>query len=234
MPSYEVTAEFYDVLQATEHLRATSALLDRRLAEPRVGVLDIGAGTGLATILLAQRTHVIVHAVEPAAAMRAVLLSRLADHSDLLARVRVHAGPVQRLGLTDAADFALCLNTMGTFDADDRHTALAALAQALVPGGTLLVQRPPESPELGVHVLPAWRLGGDTYGGEVAANPIDQSMIEWRFTYRVMRGGMLVREETEAFTGYLASVKAFETELGRAGFDVVDMDEPDVAVARLR
>lgn len=107
---YAATAEFYDLLQATGYLAVAERLLDRWLGVPQLGVLDIGAGTGIATALLAGRCDVTVHAVEPAANMRAVLLSRLAGRTDLLERVRVHAGPAQRLGLRQVADAANCLN----------------------------------------------------------------------------------------------------------------------------
>ena len=39
--AYAVTAEFYDLLQATEHLAVTGRLLDRWLGRPEVGVLDV-------------------------------------------------------------------------------------------------------------------------------------------------------------------------------------------------
>jgi len=229
--AYDVTAEFYDVLQAPKYLRTAERLLDRWLARPRIGVLDVGAGTGLATRLLARRTQVIVHAVEPSAQMRAVLLSRLAGHADLSSRVRVHAEPIQRLDLCGAADFALCLNTMGMFAIADRRAAMSSLARALVPGGTLVVQRPPESIRYGVKDLPTWELGGDMYGGHVAAAPAGEGIVEWRFTYRVSRDGEVVREATEAFTGYLVTAAAFGAELEAAGFTLIGDDRPHVAVA---
>lgn len=232
MAAYDVTAEFYDVLQAPRYLRTAERLLDHWLAEPRIGVLDVGAGTGLATRLLARRTQVVVHAVEPSAQMRAVLLSRLAGHADLSSRVRVHAVPVQRLDLCGAADFALCLNTMGMFAVADRRAAMSSLARALVPGGTLVVQRPPESIRFGVKELPTWGLGGDTYGGEVATAAAGEGIVEWRFVYRVSRGGAVVREETETFTGYLVTAAAFGAELEAAGFTLIGEDRPHIAVAR--
>src|SRR5262245_36322695 len=124
--AYAVTAEFYDLLQAADHLRVTGRLLDRWLGRPEVGVLDVraGAGPGLDTALLARRCPVAVHAVEPAASMRAVLLSRLAEHPDPSTRVRVHARAMQELGLLGVADFAWCLNTMAGLDPADRAAVL--------------------------------------------------------------------------------------------------------------
>ena len=230
--SYAVTAEFYDLLQATDFLATAERLLDRWLGEPLVGVLDVGAGTGIATGLLARRVSVTVHAVEPAASMRAVLLSRLAGRPELLSRVRLHARPVQRLGLHRAADFALCLNTMSSLDATDRASALDALARAIVRGGTLVVQRPPDSAGAPRYDLPTWQLGGDTYSGEVACTATADDLVQWRFTYRVSRGATILRTEIETFDGHLASADAFAAQLTAAGFMPVDSDTPDVVIAR--
>jgi SAM-dependent methyltransferase len=232
MRSYEVTAEFYDLLQATDFARIAERLLDRWLGDPQVGVLDIGAGTGLATALLARRVAVTVHAVEPAASMRAVLLSRLAGHQDLLSRVRVHARTVDRVGLRDAADFALCLNTMSTLEPAERAAGLDALATAMVPGGVLVVQRPPASPGPARADLPCWYLGGDVYGGEIACTRTGDETVEWRFTYRVTRDDVTVREQVETFDGYLATPECFAEQLARAGFASVDADDPEIVVAR--
>ncbi|GAA1421342.1 class I SAM-dependent methyltransferase [Catellatospora coxensis] len=230
--AYAVTAEFYDLLQATEHLAVTGRLLDRWLGSPEVGVLDVGAGTGLATNQLARRCSVTVHAVEPAASMRAVLLSRLAGQAEVLPRVRVYARNVQDLGLTGVADFAWCLNTMAGLDRSERAAALRALARALVPGGRLVVQRPPTRAAADRRDLPSWRLGGDLYTGEVSTTPVGADRVRWRFSYRVSRDGALVREETEVFDGHLATESGFDAELTEAGFTVVGADEPDIVVAR--
>lgn len=232
MRSYEITAEFYDLLQATRYVQRADAVLSRWLGRPRVGALDVGAGTGLATELLAQRCGVTVHAVEPTRSMRTVLLSRLAGRPELLEHVRVHARPIQDLGLRQVADFGLCLNTMGTLDRDERAEALAALADALTADATLVLQRPPERPGRPHATLPAWHLGGDIYSGDVACTPSRPGAIEWRFTYRVTRDDTVVREEVETFDGFLVSAGDFDAELSDAGFVVTDIDDHDVVVAR--
>ena len=234
MRTYDVTAEFYDLLQGTEQLAVAERLLDRWLGTPRIGVVEVGAGTGLATGLLARRCEVTVHAVEPAASMRAIMLSRLAGHFELLRHVRVHARPVQQLGLTDVADFALCLNTMSTLDPESRADALQALAAALVDGAVLVVQAPAAEPATTRYDLPSWQLGGDTYGGDVTVTPTGADRVEWRFTYRVRRSDVLVREQVETFDGYTVSADGFAAELTSAGFAPFAVDEPDVVIARRR
>lgn len=230
--SYDVTAEFYDLLQATQYLEVAERLLGRWLGDPQVGVLDVGAGTGLATALLARRCEVLVHAIEPAAAMRTVLLSRLAGRPEVLSRVRVHAGGIQQLGLTQVADFAWCYNMMASLDCAGRAAGLAALARAVVRGGTLVIQRPPSKAGPGRSDLPAWHLGGDVYTGEVTCTPVGPRLVRWRFTYRVTRDDILVRQESEVFDGHLASAREMESELGDAGFAVVDSDAPNVVIAK--
>jgi SAM-dependent methyltransferase len=230
--SYDVTAEFYDLLHAADYVTTTERLLDRWLGDPIVGVLDVGAGTGIATGLLARRCRVTVHAVEPAASMRAVLLSRLAGRPELLSRIRLHARTVQRLGLQRVADFALCLNTMSGFNQEARAAALDALARALVPGATLVVQRPPSDPGADRYDLPSWYLGGDVYGGDVACTPIGEDLVEWRFTYRITRDDVIVREQVETFQGHLASADNFDAQLTKAGFALIDTDGPDIVIAR--
>lgn len=230
--SYAATAEFYDLLQGTQYVAVAERLIARWLGTPTAGVLDVGAGTGLATELLARTTTVPVYAVEPAAPMRTVLLSRLAGRPDLLDHVRVHAAPVQELGLVGVADAALCLNTMGCLDGSERSAVLAAIATALVPDAVLIVQRPPATVAATLRRLPSWHLGGDVYGGEVTGTPLGTDRVQWRFTYRVTRDGVLLRTVEEAFTGYATPYESFDEELARAGFTPSAVDDPDIVIAR--
>ncbi|MCP2327582.1 SAM-dependent methyltransferase [Hamadaea flava] len=229
--SYAVTAEFYDLLQAAEFSRLAERLLGRWLGTPTVGILDVGAGTGLATALLAERAGVVVHAVEPSAPMRAVLLSRLAGMPHLLDRIRVHAMGVQDVGLTAVADFAWCVNTMACLDPVERAEVLAAIRVALVPGGRLVVQRPPHRLEPPWE-LPSRRLGDDRYTGQVTCADAGPDRARWRFTYRVTHDDRLVREARESFEVYLAEPAAFTGELRAAGFDPIAQDEPEIVIAR--
>jgi SAM-dependent methyltransferase len=230
---YAITAEFYDLLQAEEFGRLTQRLLRRWLGMPQRGALDVGAGTGLATVLLAEQADVPVYAVEPSGPMRAVLLSRLAGTPHLLDRIRVHALRVQDVGLREVADFAWCVNTMGCLDPGERAACLTAIRVALVPDGRLVVQRPPH------RVGPPWelpsrRLGDDLYTGRVNCVAAGPGRADWRFTYRVTRGDRLVREARESFNVHLAEPWEFAAELRTAGFDPIAEDEPEIVIALAR
>jgi SAM-dependent methyltransferase len=227
-----VTAEFYDLLQATEYRRIAVRLAKAWLGVPRVGLLEVGAGTGIATEVLATQTSVIVHAVEPAASMRSILLSRLAGRAELLARVRVYACELGGLDLREVADVGWCVNTLASLDAERRRDALAAMAAALTPGGRLIVQRPPSVADAPRFDLPSCELGGDHYTGEVHCEPTSAGAVRWRFVYRVSRGDAILREAVEAFDGYLVPAARFDDEVRAAGLAVIGTDEPDIVIAQ--
>lgn len=91
---YAVTAEYFGLMMRA-FAPEQSAVLRRALrhADPGAGpVLDLGAGTGDATVdVLDALPDAEVIAVEPARAMRGVLLNRLAARPDLDDRVTVIA-----------------------------------------------------------------------------------------------------------------------------------------------
>ncbi|HEY2793456.1 MAG TPA: class I SAM-dependent methyltransferase [Micromonosporaceae bacterium] len=227
---YEATAEFYDLLQGPAYLERATKLIETRAGQPQLGILDVGAGTGLATAEFARRFRIDVHAVEPAVSMRSIMLSRLAGHADLLSHVRVHELPVQHLGLTGAVDLAWCMNMVGGLDRPERQAALAAIREALVPGGILLVQRPPSEPGERAD-LGSWDLGGDRYAGEMTCRRTGDARLEWRFTYRVTRGDTCIREVSEVFPGFLVTEAQFVRELEQAGLTPTEIDQDDVITA---
>ncbi|WP_199520583.1 class I SAM-dependent methyltransferase, partial [Kitasatospora sp. MBT63] len=114
---YAVSAEFYDLLQAETDRRQAEQRFAEAAARARYAVLDVGAGTGIVTEVLLRASTVPVHAVEPAPAMRAALLSRLAHlGADRRARVTVHPEPFATAGLTEAADLAVASNMIAGLD----------------------------------------------------------------------------------------------------------------------
>ena len=94
--SYGVRAELYDRVRPHYPPQALSPLLAALPAAPkRCRVVDVGAGTGKLTAVLAQ-AGLDVDAVEPDPRMRTVLTERLRA-------IRVHAGRGEQLPLDQAS-----------------------------------------------------------------------------------------------------------------------------------
>lgn len=198
---YAAAAEFYD-LMATPYVAGVEPVLTQLLAgvDTIAGpVVDIGAGTGLSTVLVADALpDAQIVAVEPAAAMRAVLLSRLAARRDLRARITVLPSGFLDTSLPDRCAAVVALGVIGHFDAAGRARVWAAIAQALAPGADAVieVQRPGRvevSPERRYTTA---RAGDLRYEGWSRADPVDAESLIWRMTYRTYHGDRLVQEVT--------------------------------------
>ncbi|MFB7676511.1 class I SAM-dependent methyltransferase [Kitasatospora purpeofusca] len=232
---YAVSAEFYDLLQAESDRR----LAERRFADAadraRRSILDVGAGTGIVTEVLLRASRVPVHAVEPAPAMRAALLSRLAHlGADRRARVTVHPEPLEAAGLSGIADLAVASNVIACLDPATRRATWKAIAAALVPGGLLLFDPPPgrlpDEPEPAVRLGPV-RVGPDLYSAEVTRRP-DRGVLRTVFVYRVQREDEVLREERETFQVWPAPAELIAEELDAAGLHLVTAPNADLMAAR--
>lgn len=216
---YTVTAEFYDILQAESDRRLAERRFAAAARAARVGIVDVGAGTGITTELLLTRSAAPVHAVEPSSPMRVALLTRLAGlHADQRARVTVHPEAFQKLGLERVADLVVCSNVAGVVEPSQRRELWRAAAAALVPDGFLLLEPPPAAPPASPEVtdLPPVRIGPDTYSAQVSTRP-DRGLISVTYTYRVCRDGETVRTEVEEFTMWPTPAAVVREELHEAG-----------------
>ncbi len=233
--AYGVSAEFYDILHRAEYQRH-AATLAAPAAAAGVGIVELGAGTGLVTEVLARASSVPVHAVEPATAMRSVLLSRLAAADRSVAdRVTVHACPAQGIAydLEGQADLAVCLRVIACLSPPERPAVWRALAACLVPDGLLFLDRPPAQLPDGPRrrLLGEARVGSDTYAGWLTECP-DGGRIRYAYSYRVHRQGRVVRRAEETFHLWPMTSRALEEELADAGFRLEATASPEADVLR--
>ncbi|MBQ0850423.1 class I SAM-dependent methyltransferase [Streptomyces sp. BH-SS-21] len=229
---YAVSAEFYDILQAHDDDRHVRRLYGAAVAQARMGIVDVGAGTGRVTLMSLARSKVGVHAVEPARAMRAALMTRLAAlPAPQRARVSVHPSTLDEAALRDVADLVICHNTVACLTPDARETLWTSVAEVLVPGGRLLLQLPPDRlpAEEQRRVFPVQRMGRHEYGGHMvmsAAGPRIRTRVDYwaRGTHGLdgMRGthgtNGLLGEHTETFWMWPATRSDLVADLRRHGF----------------
>jgi SAM-dependent methyltransferase len=125
-----------ELLEITAAARRYNAwLFDRARPYLRRRVLDVGAGIGTFTDLLAAAGHEVV-ALEPDPRFAERLRERFAGRADVTV---VEAG-VEDMGLADSFDSILCFNVLEHV-ADDEG-ALRVLRDRLAPGGRLLLLVP--------------------------------------------------------------------------------------------
>lgn len=163
---YGVTAEFHDVLTA-EHTAMISPSLPALLTDVDTAAgsfVGLGAGTGLVTKTIARiLPDARVVAVEPAAAMRAGLVARLAG-AGLLERVTVRAASALDAVLPDHIGGLTALAMLGHLDAGSRAELWRQLADRLASTAPAAVQALPLH---GVKEVPLTRFGEGRLGQDV-------------------------------------------------------------------
>jgi SAM-dependent methyltransferase len=228
---YAITAEFYDILAGPlwEHLGpAVVAALEgaRSSAGP---LLDLGAGTGLSTVALADAVpDAAILAVEPSPSLRAVLHSRLAARADLRDRVTVLPTDLAGAELPNRLGGAVAISMLGHLDRTARAGLWALLAARLAPGSPAVVElQPPARPE----IVPATefaraRLGDLEYEGSGSAHPVGEDLVCWTMTYRVSRGGRLIAERVNVFPEWhTIGAEEVAAEAAAAGLSCVTASE---------
>jgi hypothetical protein len=181
-------------------------------------------------------SRVPVHAVEPARSMRSPLMTRLASlPADLRRRVTVHPHTLDEAGLHEVADVAVCHNTIACLHPASRRALWPAVAEALVPGGVLLIQLPPARlpHRETTHDLPTRKIGQHEYGGRMVASA-DVNRIRTRFDYWVRGDGGVLREHNETFWMWPTARTKVIGELEESGFaPLPERADPAVLAVRL-
>ncbi len=229
--TYAAAAEFYD-LMATPYVAQVEPVLSALLGEVDtvIGpVVDIGAGTGLSTILIADAVpDADIVAVEPATAMRAVLLSRLAARRDLRERITVLPNGFLDADLPRRCAAIVALGVVGHFDTTERPRVWSAIAAALAPGGTAIieVQRPGSVTAVPDRCYTRARAGALRYEGWSRADPADAESLVWQMTYRSYRDDRLVQETVTEHHVWPCGADRLAAEASAAGLtlDTVDTE----------
>ncbi|MGW6377087.1 class I SAM-dependent methyltransferase [Rhodococcus sp. NPDC055112] len=225
-------AEFYD-LAARTHTE-TAKLLAETLADVDPGngpVLDLGAGTGRAVETIASALpNASILAVEPAIAMRAVLLSRVAADDDLRRRVTVLADTAQNVALPDRLSAAVLLGMVGHLDREERMALWRRLADRLPAGAPVIVEviplpSPASVPEMR---FACESVGEDTYEGWISGEPAGSDLMQWRTRWTVSRRQQVLRTVEYVNDWYTVGIHDLAEETGWTGHAL----SPQVGVLR--
>lgn len=219
---YDITAPFYDVLADESH-----ANVDGQIAAQLRGleacdgpIIDLGAGTGLTTRLIAAALpEARILAVEPHPAMRAALMTRICSSHDLRRRVSVLPQPIFQAPLPPVVAGIVASASLVHFDAEERQRLWALLAARLAPRGRIIVEiQCPEAIDLPQQRMATARVGQIDYEGYAEARRIDGERQLWRMTYRSSLAGTELERQSTEYLCHAVSARQVVSEGVRAGF----------------
>ncbi|AVT37002.1 trans-aconitate 2-methyltransferase [Plantactinospora sp. BB1] len=233
---YAESGEFIDVFSrdAWQAFRTPVVTALHRAVPDQGPILDIGAGTGLGTLLVAETLPgAEIVAVEPSPILRAVLLSRLLDNESRRPRVTVVAAGIQDWTPPARLGGVLAMNMLGHLAPEQRRTLWTALHERLTPSAPLIVnlQPPAEVTTIPPTTFASITIGGRTYQGGGEARPAGNNTVTWTMSYRTLgQDGNVEREIVVAYPWHVVSPTELLDELADAGFTAT-VGKLDVVVA---
>ncbi len=188
-PFIEIGAQFYDLLHRSQIEARAEAIIDGLASEgltPSRGLLDFAAGTGVLTTTLARRWESLpCWALEPSRAMRIALITNIEACSGLAERITVLPGDARMLtrrGFVDVVTAMWCLHVLRSHEL---ALAIAALRDALVPGGVLVTETPRRQGPSAAPVLQTGtaRLGEHTISWDYTLQRDEAGGYDARYAY---------------------------------------------------
>jgi SAM-dependent methyltransferase len=220
--TYEQVAEYYDLMavERWRQLGPVAGSTPSNVASSAGPLLDLGAGTGLMTVALADALpDASIVAVEPSRAMRTALIARLVTRGELPGRITVVPAPFSEAVMPPRLCGAVALGMLGHLTHDERRTLWRALAERLMPGAPAAIEiQPPDRPVAVPRArFTRIRLGEHEYEGWAQAEPIGRDRLRWTMTYRTLRGEQVVDERVAASEFLTLDAGAMAAEARAAG-----------------
>lgn len=233
---YEVNAEFYDLgmtpFRATQ-MDQIAAMVES--VEPTHGpFVELGAGTGIATAILARAMpEARIVAVEPANPLRAILMAKLAANLDLRRRVTVVASDLAGFAWPERIAGFGAFGVIGHFDEAERRALWRTLRRVLGPGAPVIVElmRPHQPIAVPLNQNLRETVGDFTYEGWNSAEPAGGSTLRWTMTFRVLRDEQLIREGTTTSLYEAIAPETLVADVTDAGL-VFDREEDGLVLCR--
>lgn len=221
MTGYAVTARYYDAIASVahtggaRHIAAALAGLDATLGP----IVDVGAGTGLTTALIATTlSDAEIFAVEPDPAMLAALMTRIWSDPDLRRRVTILPFAIADAPLPERIAGAVLGASLVHFGPDERSRLWTLLKDRLAEGGRIVVEvQCPSAEDMSETEMATAQVGRVAYRGFAAARRVGPDRQRWEMTYRsILEGRELVCERT-SYDCWTISAEAILEEAKIAG-----------------
>lgn len=221
MSGYGVTARYYDPMASAAH-----AHVDERIAGALAGlntavgpVVDVGAGTGLTTALIAGTLPAAeVVAVEPDPAMLPALMTRVWANPDLRKRVTILPSGILEALLPDRIAGAVLSASLVHLGPPERARLWPLLAERLAPGGRIIVEvQCPSAEDMAEVEIASARVGRVTYRGSAEATQVGPDRQRWRMTYRADLEGRTLACDTASYECWAISADQVVEEAALAG-----------------
>jgi SAM-dependent methyltransferase len=195
---YAFSAGYYELLRAADGPDAWPPVSFFADLVPDGGsALELGPGTGRITLAVAERAG-SVYCLERSAAMRAVLLSKLAQRPHLLDRVTVLDGAAPDFKLNRRFDFVYFGGVLEHIPTEARLRLFTTIREHLVDDGVLAMDMVLDEP------VPEWeeRVQGEVRAGDcryelsTANRGLGPDLGRLRYVYRTYLGDELVSTES--------------------------------------
>jgi SAM-dependent methyltransferase len=209
---------FYNLCHERRVVPGIRASLAPLLAGVGRSILEIGAGTGLITVALADLTLAEIFALEPSADMRAVLLSRLSSRQELLPRVTVLPCDAMSVRLDEPAEAVVMINVMSELEPDYRKRLWPVLAASLETAGLLVFTWGDGAPPIRRQRVESHQVGRHTYTVVSEILDSDGEAYRARYLYRITDGSKVISEEEITGNFYKPVWNVLQRELTGAGF----------------
>jgi SAM-dependent methyltransferase len=232
---YAESAEFIDILISPfwNALGPALAAAARTTDSTSGPVVDVGAGSGCGTLVLADALpDAEIFAVEPSSGLRAALMARVNANDSLRERVTVLPEGILDADLPRQLNLVVAMNVIGHFSPPERLEIWRLLSERLAPGGRAVLNlQPPDEPvEVPEGVAASERIGRRRYECRARAEPAGEEMLTWHMTYRTYQDEQVVDERKLSYAWHLVSEPLLRDELAQAGLRVHRLDPAELGM----
>lgn len=216
---YAVTAQYYDAVTGGTRtaINAGIAAALRGLETDGAPVLDIGAGTGLTTAIIAQAVpDAEIFAIEPDPSMRAALMTRVCADADLRRRVTILPRTFIDAVLPDAICGAVLSASLVHFSPQERANLWTTLADRLTPAGRIVVEiQCPQACDIDTALVESASIGRYQIEAWATATAIGKDQQLWRMEYRTLLNGDQVAHDATEYACWTVSADTVANEAAK-------------------